>query len=114
VSSRLWVLRCQSFFQVQNFIILILGRETNERQNSIAAAFWWCIVSMTTVGYGDDVPVTPAGKIIASLTMMTGMLILALPISVIGSNFQKVMKEVLHETMEKNMDMVNSNKVLRR
>ncbi|EQC29463.1 hypothetical protein SDRG_12711 [Saprolegnia diclina VS20] len=60
---------------------------------SIAASFWWCIVSMTTVGYGDNVPVTPVGKLIASITMMSGLIILALPISVIGSNFQHVVKE---------------------
>ncbi|KDO24715.1 hypothetical protein SPRG_10249 [Saprolegnia parasitica CBS 223.65] len=62
---------------------------------SIAASFWWCIVSMTTVGYGDNVPVTPVGKLIASITMMSGLIILALPISVIGSNFQHVMKETV-------------------
>jgi hypothetical protein len=56
---------------------------------------------MTTVGYGDDYPVTPLGKFIASLTMMSGSLILALPISVIGSNFQRVMKdEKLHELVQ--------------
>ncbi|OQR94460.1 Voltage-gated Ion Channel (VIC) Superfamily, partial [Thraustotheca clavata] len=41
--------------------------------HSIAATFWWCIVSMTTVGYGDEVPVTPWGKFIASIAMMSGM-----------------------------------------
>ncbi|EQC29462.1 hypothetical protein SDRG_12710 [Saprolegnia diclina VS20] len=81
---------------------------------SIAAAFWWCIVSMTTVGYGDDVPVTPLGKLIASFTMMSGMLILALPISVIGSNFQQVMKEALQSTMKTNMALVTGKEVLRR
>ncbi|OQR97323.1 Voltage-gated Ion Channel (VIC) Superfamily [Achlya hypogyna] len=81
---------------------------------SIAATFWWCIVSMTTVGYGDDVPVTPLGKLIASFTMMSGMLILALPISVIGSNFQQVMKEALQLTIKKNMELVTGKDILRR
>ncbi|OQR86453.1 Voltage-gated Ion Channel (VIC) Superfamily [Thraustotheca clavata] len=68
---------------------------------------------MTTVGYGDEVPVTPWGKFIASIAMMSGMLILALPISVIGSNFQQVMKEVLHDTIKKNMELVTGKVVLR-
>ena len=54
---------------------------------SIPATFWWAIVTMTTVGYGDSFPVEPAGKLIATFAMLTGVLVLALPISVIGSNF---------------------------
>ncbi|KAF0704780.1 hypothetical protein AaE_014763 [Aphanomyces astaci] len=78
---------------------------------SIAATFWWCIVSMATVGYGDDYPVTPVGKFIATLTMMSGMLILALPISVIGSNFQHVMKEEVQDAMQKSLDTLSTLEV---
>lgn len=40
-----------------------------------------------TVGYGDVVPVTPAGKIVAAMTMIQAVLLLSLPISVIGTEF---------------------------
>uniref|UniRef100_A0A915MAI4 Uncharacterized protein n=1 Tax=Meloidogyne javanica TaxID=6303 RepID=A0A915MAI4_MELJA len=43
---------------------------------SIPAAYWWCIVTMTTVGYGDVVPATTMGKIIASAAIMSGVLVL--------------------------------------
>ncbi len=43
-----------------------------------------------TVGYGDCYPLTLVGKILAMLTMICGVLILALPITVVGSNFQAV------------------------
>lgn len=54
---------------------------------SIPHAFWWCMVTLMTVGYGDANTVTVLGKIVASVTMLVSVLILALPISVIGANF---------------------------
>ena len=47
---------------------------------------------MTTVGYGDCYPVTVLGKTIAIITMLSGVLILALPITVVGANFQKMVE----------------------
>ena len=55
--------------------------------SSIPATFWWCIVTLMTVGYGDVVPVTAAGKVVAVLTMIQAVLLLSLPISVIGTEF---------------------------
>jgi len=59
-----------------------------QKFSSIPATMWWCIVTMTTVGYGDMYPTTGIGKIIAVPTMLAGILIFALPITVIGSNYE--------------------------
>lgn len=60
---------------------------------TIPRTFWWAFVTMTTVGYGDCYPLTFIGKVVATATMFLGVLILALPITVIGSNFQKMVQD---------------------
>jgi voltage-gated potassium channel Kch len=53
---------------------------------SIFHALYWTVVTMTTCGYGDLVPTTPAGKVLAVLTIGSGLLLLALPATVVGTN----------------------------
>ena len=55
---------------------------------SIPATFWWCVVTLTTTGYGDIVPVTLQGQLLAVCTMLAGVFTIALPVSILGSNFQ--------------------------
>uniref|UniRef100_A0A183I3E6 K+ channel tetramerization domain protein n=1 Tax=Onchocerca flexuosa TaxID=387005 RepID=A0A183I3E6_9BILA len=77
-------------------MIYFLEKDEDETPfTSIPAAYWWCIVTMTTVGYGDAVPATTMGKIIASAAIMCGVLVLALPITIIVDNFIKVAQDEL-------------------
>lgn len=54
---------------------------------SIPEAMWWCLVTLLTVGYGDIYPISVGGKLVAALAMVVSVVILALPISIIGTNF---------------------------
>jgi len=69
---------------------------------SIPRALWWVLVTLTTVGYGDYAPKTYLGKTVGVLAFYTGILFLALPISVLGSNMEIVYnKHYAKEVAEK-------------
>ncbi|CAG8760614.1 2049_t:CDS:10, partial [Cetraspora pellucida] len=58
--------------------------------DSIPSAFWFVMVTITTTGYGDMVPTTFVGKVIAFPAMMCGILLIALPSIIVGKNFTLV------------------------
>mmetsp|Transcript_17108 Transcript_17108/g.54617 ORF Transcript_17108/g.54617 Transcript_17108/m.54617 type:complete len:528 (+) Transcript_17108:411-1994(+) len=66
---------------------------------SIPASMWWTLVTITTLGYGDVYPRTGFGKLVGTFTALSGILALALPITVVGANFTQLYDE--HEKMRK-------------
>jgi voltage-gated potassium channel len=58
---------------------------------TIPDGMWWAMTTVTTVGYGDMVPMTVIGKIIASITMLSGFVLLALLLSVVGPALQVIL-----------------------
>lgn len=54
---------------------------------SIIHSFWFVIVTITTVGYGEIVPRTTIGKLIGAVAILSGVIVLAMPIGVVGANF---------------------------
>ena len=59
---------------------------------SIPAALWWAIVTMTTTGYGDVVPQTVAGRILAGVVMMSGILVFALWAGILASGYAEELR----------------------
>jgi voltage-gated potassium channel Kch len=61
---------------------------------SIAVSFYWNIITITTVGYGDVFPITAGGKIVACFAALSGLLMLAFPLTIFSTNFQNVYMEL--------------------
>ncbi|MBA3987336.1 MAG: ion transporter [Flavobacteriales bacterium] len=66
---------------------LVEGEESGF--DSIPHSIYWCIVTLTTVGFGDITPVTGLGRFIASLIMITGYGIIAVPTGIVSAEFTK-------------------------
>ena len=60
-----------------------------DKFGTIPDAMYWAIVTLTTVGYGDVVPATPLGRVIAGVTAVAGLVMLALPVGIIASAFSR-------------------------
>eukprot|EP01052_Picozoa_sp_SAG31_P017945 SAG31_NODE_1251_length_9110_cov_5.844412_3_plen_397_part_00 len=62
---------------------------------SIPNCMWWCIVTFTTVGYGDISPQTVYGKLVGTLTMIAGVFFMAMPLAIVGDAFIKSWNELV-------------------
>jgi voltage-gated potassium channel len=65
------------------------GKVQPDKLGTIPDALWWSIVTLGTIGYGDVVPVTALGKLIATGTIFLGLIMMALPIGIIATAFSE-------------------------
>jgi voltage-gated potassium channel len=72
----------------QSSLVYYFERDAQpEKFGSIPAAMWWGIVTLTTVGYGDVVPITLWGRMAGGLTAVMGLCMFAIPVGIIASAF---------------------------
>jgi voltage-gated potassium channel len=67
--------------------LYLLERPFNKTIDSLGDALYWAVISMTTTGYGDIVPVTPAGRVVAVLVVISGLLLFSMVTATIASVF---------------------------
>ena len=93
----------QSLFSVMlGFAVVLLASASLEylierhaqpvKFGSIPAALWWAIETVTTTGYGDSVPGTPSGRVLAGAVMVCGILVLALSAGILATGFAEEMR----------------------
>jgi len=92
-------------------IMYMVEGEENGFTN-IPKSVYWCIVTLTTVGYGDIAPQTPLGQFIASIVMVLGYGIIAVPTGIVSAEYTKAMgsddKKYSDEEIE-NLETVHLN-----
>lgn len=105
---------CQEQLTALMFLILIsvilfssaifyIEKEANpDNFSSIPASFWWTIITMTTVGYGDMTPQTPQGRVVGALCAVFGVVVMVcLPSPVFISSFNEIYVRYI-TTLKKN------------
>lgn len=77
---------------IMGTIMYVVEGETNGF-TSIPESIYWCVVTITTVGYGDIVPKTVLGKFISSVSMIIGYAIIAIPTGIVSVALNETAKE---------------------
>ena len=77
---------------------IIEGEVEGTGFTSIPQSIYWGIVTITTVGYGDIAPVTVVGKMLASIMMLTGFAIIAVPTGIVSAELNRNLKEIPMDT----------------
>ncbi len=77
-------------------LYLIEGR-ANPSIDSIGDGIWWALVTITTVGFGDITPITPAGRMLGAVVMVAGMFTLALFAGIVSATLLNVMFRLREE-----------------
>jgi len=90
------------------------SNEPNSEIKTLLDALWWCVATVTTVGYGDVVPVSNTGRIVALFYMFFGISMIAILMSVITNTFYKRKFEKQENEQKEQEVTYLKNELLRR
>ncbi|XP_060563001.1 potassium voltage-gated channel subfamily C member 3-like [Ruditapes philippinarum] len=92
--GELVLLTCFMLVGILLFSSLIYFVEERADFESIPEAFWWALITMTTVGYGDMYPKSTLGKLVGSICAMSGLLMIGFSVPALVNNFMLYYKHV--------------------
>ena len=75
---------------ISSTLMYYVESAVNPKFNSILESMWWGTETLTTVGYGDIVPVTPSGRVLGSVVAFAGVGLFGLPAGIISSGFAEI------------------------
>ena len=87
--------------------IYVFEERANPNINSIFDAFYWALITISSVGYGDISPMTPAGRVVSMLIIISGIAMISFVTSVIVSAFSEKLNELKEHRIVKE---INKNK----
>lgn len=79
-------------------LYMLEGQTQPDQFGSIPRALWWSVVTMTTIGYGDVYPVTPLGRLAASVVAFGGIGLIALPTGILAAAFSESYRQEKHSS----------------
>ncbi len=86
---------------IASFMMYYAEQDTNKEMfPNVLSCFWWSIVTLTTIGYGDVYPVTFIGKIVGALMAILGIGLVAMPTGIISAGFLEKINEKAKEKEE--------------
>lgn len=75
-----------------SLMYLVEGDAQPETFGSIPRAMWWSVATLTTVGYGDTYPITTIGRILAGVTAIAGIGLIAMPAGILAAAFSEALR----------------------
>jgi voltage-gated potassium channel len=83
---------CVTLIATSSLMYFLEHHAQPDKFSDIPSVMWWSIVTLATLGYGDMVPITPAGKILGGITALAGVGLVALQSGVLASGFSEQLR----------------------
>ena len=88
---------------------LVEGGVQPEAFGSIPRCIWWSVSTISTVGYGDAIPQTSPGKIVAGITALLGIGVVAIPTGILAAGFSESLAKQKIDESNQQLEIQNEN-----